>query len=382
MNVRQARIAGIPLATDLAPLVEIAPQLVLVFGSVKPLTAPGLLEILEEVFPQAELAGCTTAGEIGTGGVTDGEIVITALHFSQSRLRLAVTDLADMEDSRAAGRRLGRALAEPELVHVLVLGQGVQINGSALSRDLPTACQAGVMLSGGLAGDGGAFSRTWTLSRHGLSERQIVGDRLFGPPRPPASWLLPRWKPFGPVRKVTRCAGNVLYELDGQPALDIYKRYLGDYAKDLPASGLLFPFEMLGEDRSALGLIRTILGVNEAAGSLILAGNIVDCGYLRLMHASTDSLVDGAVAAAEEAFRPGTDAGESLVLLVSCVGRKLVMGTRVDEEVEAVAAVFGPQACIAGFYSNGEISPMRDLLTCHLHNQTMTITHIAEAAES
>ena len=133
MNVRQARIAGIPLATDLAPLVEIAPQLVLVFGSVKPLTAPGLLEILEEVFPQAELAGCTTAGEIGTGGVTDGEIVITALHFSQSRLRLAVTDLADMEDSRAAGRRLGRALAEPELVHVLVLGQG-QMGRTAAAR--------------------------------------------------------------------------------------------------------------------------------------------------------------------------------------------------------------------------------------------------------
>ena len=363
MNVRQARIAGIPLATDLAPLVEIAPQLVLVFGSVKPLTAPGLLEILEEVFPQAELAGCTPAGEIGTGGVTDGEIVIT-------------------EDSRAAGRRLGRALAEPELVHVLVLGQGVQINGSALIEGFADSLPGGVMLSGGLAGDGGAFSRTWTLSRHGLSERQIVAIGFSGRHVHLHHGSFHGWKPFGPVRKVTRCAGNVLYELDGQPALDIYKRYLGDYAKDLPASGLLFPFEMLGEDRSALGLIRTILGVDEAAGSLILAGNIVDCGYLRLMHASTDSLVDGAVAAAEEAFRPGTDAGESLVLLVSCVGRKLVMGTRVDEEVEAVAAVFGPQACIAGFYSNGEISPMRDLLTCHLHNQTMTITHIAEAAES
>jgi hypothetical protein len=190
MNVRQARIAGIPLATDLAPLVEIAPQLVLVFGSVKPLTAPGLLEILEEVFPQAELAGCTTAGEIGTGGVTDGEIVITALHFSQSRLRLAVTDLADMEDSRAAGRRLGRALAEPELVHVLVLGQGVQINGSALIEGFADSLPGGVMLSGGLAGDGGAFSRTWTLSRHGLSERQIVAIGFSGRAHPLAPGLL------------------------------------------------------------------------------------------------------------------------------------------------------------------------------------------------
>ena len=304
------------------------------------------------------------------------------MHLSPSWLRLGVTHLADMEDPRAAGRRLGRALAEPELVHVLVLGQGVQINGSALIEGFADSLPGGVMLSGGLAGDGGAFSRTWTLSRHGLSERQIVAIGFSGRHVHLHHGSFHGWKPFGPVRKVTRCAGNVLYELDGQPALDIYKRYLGDYAKDLPASGLLFPFEMLGEDRSALGLIRTILGVDEAAGSLILAGNIVDCGYLRLMHASTDSLVDGAVAAAEEAFRPGTDAGESLVLLVSCVGRKLVMGTRVDEEVEAVAAVFGPQACIAGFYSNGEISPMRDLLTCHLHNQTMTITHIAEAAES
>ena len=382
MNVRQARITGIPLATDLAPLVEIAPQLVLVFGSVKPLTAPGLLEILEEVFPQAELAGCTTAGEIGTGGVTDGEIVITALHFSHSRLRLAVTDLADMEDSRAAGRRLGRALAEPELVHVLVLGQGVQINGSALIEGFAESLPRGVMLSGGLAGDGGAFARTWTLSSHGLSERRIVAIGFSGRHVRLHHGSFHGWKPFGPVRKVTRCAGNVLYELDGQPALDIYKRYLGDYAKDLPASGLLFPFEMLGEDRSALGLIRTILGVNEAVGSLILAGNIVESGYLRLMHASTDSLVDGAVAAAEAAFRPGMDAGESLVLLVSCVGRKLVMGARVDEEVEAVEAVFGPSACVAGFYSNGEISPMRDLLTCHLHNQTMTITHIAETSLS
>ena len=238
------------------------------------------------------------------------------------------------------------------------------------------------MLSGGLAGDGGAFSRTWTLSRHGLSERQIVAIGFSGEHIRLHQGSFHGWKPFGPVRKVTGCAGNLLYELDGHPALDVYKRYLGDYAKDLPASGLLFPFEMLGEDRSSLGLIRTILGVDEASGSLVLAGSIVERGYLRLMHASTDSLVDGAVVAAETAFRPGTDSGESLVLLVSCVGRKLVMGARVDEEVEAVAAVFGPQACIAGFYSNGEISPMRDLLTCHLHNQTMTVTHISETSTS
>lgn len=373
-----------PLAADLAPLAAIAPQLVLVFGAVRRMTAPGLFESLKDAFPEAELAGCTTAGEIGPGGVSDGELVINALRFGDSAVRVALTDLAGMEDSRAAGQRLGLALAAPDLVHVLLLGQGVQINGSALVEGLAESLGPGVLLSGGLAGDGGAFERTWTLSNRGLSQRQIVAIGFSGAQLRVGNGSFHGWKPFGPVRKVTRSAGNVLFELDGQPALDIYKRYLGEYAKGLPASGLLFPFEMLGEDRGALGLIRTILGVDESAGSLVLAGNIVEDGYLRLMHASTDSLVDGAMAAAEAAHdaAPGADPGESLVLLVSCVGRKLVMGARVDEEVEAVQTVFGPKASIAGFYSNGEISPMRDLLTCHLHNQTMTVTHIAEAQRS
>jgi hypothetical protein len=137
---------------------------------------------------------------------------------------------------------------------------------------------------------------------------------------------------------------------------------------------------MLGEDRSAVGLIRTILGIDEAAGSLVLAGNIVENGYLRLMHASTDSLVDGATAAAQAAASETGVAGDSLAVLVSCVGRKLVMGARVDEEVEAVVAVLGQQAQVAGFYSNGEISPLDAQTGCHLHNQTMTVTHISEEA--
>ena len=187
------------------------------------------------------------------------------------------------------------------------------------------------------------------------------------------------WEPFGPARKVTRCDGNVLFELDGEPALDIYKRYLGDHAKGLPASGLLFPFAMVGEDRNAVGLIRTILGIDEAAGSLVLAGEIYQDGYLQLMHASTDALVEGATQAAEQARAGIADASnEGLAVLVSCVGRKLAMAGRVDEEVEAVSDTLGRSFAVTGFYSNGEISPDHAGPECHLHNQTMTITLITE----
>jgi hypothetical protein len=189
------------------------------------------------------------------------------------------------------------------------------------------------------------------------------------------------WSPFGPARKVTRAQHNVLYELDGESALAVYRRYLGEHADGLPASGLLFPFAMLGKDHAEVGLIRTILGMDEATGSLTLAGDIDPEGYLKLMHASTDALVDGAEAAAQAAKAMDTNANDGLALLVSCVGRKLVMGGRVDEEVEAVGAVFGQGSTLAGFYSYGEISPFSPAVECKLHNQTMAVTYISERAQ-
>ena len=175
---------------------------------------------------------------------------------------------------------------------------------------------------------------------------------------------------------MTRAEGNLLYELDGEPALKIYKKYLGDYASQLPASGLLFPFEMIGKDGGKAALIRTILGIDEDKGMLVLAGDVEQGSSVRLMHASTDSLVGGAQAAAESA--KGGSEEDTLAILVSCVGRKLVMGARVDEEVEAVVDVLGASATLAGFYSYGEISPVAEGLDCRLHNQTMTITRLSE----
>jgi hypothetical protein len=180
---------------------------------------------------------------------------------------------------------------------------------------------------------------------------------------------------------VTRCENNVLYELDGESALAVYKRYLGEHAKGLPASGLLFPFSMLGQNHNELGLIRTILGVDEATGSLTLAGEIDPDGYLKLMHASADALVEGAAVAAQAVHTAGTgNASQSLALLVSCVGRKLVMGGRVDEEVEAVAEVLGQATTLAGFYAYGEMGAYGKTSQCKLHNQTMTITYLSESA--
>lgn len=371
------------LSTDLEKLSQlrtIQPQLILVFGHTEHFADPALHANLEAYFPDAQRVGCTTAGEISPAGVINHSTVVTALQFDTISFKVATAVLESMEKSFDAGLDLAKKLHSPELKAVLVLGQGVNINGSGLITGMASKLGDAMPVTGGLAGDDGAFVKTYTLTNAGVSNVKVVAVGFEGEKLIFSHGSFGGWKAFGPTRKVTRCVGNILYELDGAPALDVYKKYLGEYARDLPGSGLLFPFEMLSDARESLGQIRTILGINEEDGSLILAGVINPHGYLRLMHAHTNDLVDGAETAAKATIANTPEcSGQALGLLVSCVGRKLVMGGRVDEEVEAVQEILGESTVLCGFYSNGEICPGYQLEACSLHNQTMTITYLAES---
>ena len=377
MFVRQTVVNHVDAAT-LRPLAEIEPNLVLVFAAPRFFTAPDFAEQLTAAFPAARRVAVSTAGEISSKGVSEDSAVISAIRFERTPFRVVATDIAGMADSTAAGRRLAEQLQAPDLKAVILLSQGVAVNGSDLIAGVVEVLGRDIPLTGGLAGDYGAFTQTWTLLDETVSDRLLLAIGLSGAAIEFAHGSFGGWQSFGPARRATRVKGNVLFELDGEPALEIYRRYLGEYAKDLPASGLLFPFAILTDDRQESGLIRTLLSVDESDGSLTLAGDIPPDGFLKLMHASTEALVDGAEAAAEAARDMLEADGQGLALLVSCIGRKLVMGDRVDEEVEAVGAVFGQGCQLTGFYSNGEISPFIESTDCKLHNQTMTITYLRE----
>ncbi len=377
MDVRQCTGKSLN-ATELQRLAEINPQLVLVFAAPAFFTDQHMADALKEAFPQARRIGVSTAGEIHGKGVSDNSVVVTAVHFDKIRFTVAETDLGATDDCANAGQRLAEQLAAPDLKAAVLFSQGVNVNGSEVIAGATRVLDKQVPLTGGLAGDNGAFTRTYLLLDETVSDHKMVALGFYGDAVRFAHGSFGGWQSFGPARQASRSVGNVLYELDGRPALDIYKQYLGDYAKDLPASGLLFPFALLQDDRQDSGLIRTLLAVNEQEGSIVLAGDVPQGSLVRLMHASTEALVDGAEAAAKAASQLYSTPNKSLGLLVSCIGRKLVMGDRIDEEIEAVGSVFGKGCTLTGFYSNGEISPYLDTADCKLHNQTMTITYLAE----
>ncbi|MBI2840031.1 MAG: FIST C-terminal domain-containing protein [Acidobacteria bacterium] len=352
-------------------------QLVLVFGSSSILKTSDRLDDIRRMYPRSHLFGCSTAGEICGTQVTDDSLVVTAVNFEHTTLRTASVRVTDPEKSFEAGEQLAQALVKEGLVHALILSEGLRINGSDLVKGLERHLPAAVTVTGGLSGDGARFNETVVICDGPPETGTVAVVGLYGERLKVGYGCLGGWDSFGPERLITKSHGNVLYELDGKSALELYKRYLGEHADGLPATGLLFPLS-IRVPGGETAVVRTILGVSERDQSMTFAGDVPMGGYARLMKANFDRLIDGAVGAARNTQETLGDSAPALAILISCVGRKLVLQQRVEEEVEGVREVLGRETVLTGFYSYGEISPFTPEAKCELHNQTMTITTLTE----
>ena len=352
-------------------------SLVLTFGERRELEKGLWVAEMRRRHPSALVVGCSSAGEILGERVREGTLVATAIHLAESQARAARVNVLDAGDSRLAGVRLADGLRHAGLRHVLVFSDGQHVNGTHLVEGLTRRLPRGVAVTGGLAGDGDRFKKTCVSLGGSFEEGNIVAVGLYGDRLRAGYGSLGGWDPWSQEHVVTHAVGNVLEGLDGRNALDLYEGYLGDHAPALPASGLLFPLSVT--TREGEEYVRTLLGVDRGKGTLTFAGDVPVGSRVRIMRANFDRLVEGASGAAQLTRGLVGDAPAQLALLVSCVGRRLVLKERTDEELSAVRRVLGPAPAMTGFYSYGEICPAAPGASCRLHNQTMTITTLAEA---
>lgn len=359
------------------------PQLVLAFGGRALAQNEATYNDLHAQYPEAHVLLCSTAGEILDTKVTDNSVVATAIHFDSTTLKTAQVNIASGEESLEAGKQLASQLSPEGLVHVMVFSDGLKVNGTELVKGLVDNLPATVSATGGLVGDGSDFKETYVGLDSVPAQGKIVAIGFYGEHLKVGYGSLGGWDTFGPERLITKATNNVLYELDNKPALALYKEYLGDQAKDLPSSGLLFPLSLRikQDDGSETEVVRTLLSVNEDEQSMTFAGDLPVGIYARLMKANFDRLIDGASGAASMSITAQGENKPELAILISCIGRKLVLKERIEEEVEATRSIVGPQAAICGFYSYGELCPVSPTTKqCQLHNQTMTITTLSESA--
>lgn len=353
-------------------------QLVLAFGAKTRLAEDNCWQKLKAQYPIANIVLCSTAGEIFDEAVFDQSIAVTAIEFEKTRIKAVAVDINAYSDSYEAGRALIKQLPlTDDLCYVMVLSDGAQVNGSELVNAINHVIEHKIPVTGGLAGDGADFTSTLV----GLNEEpvpgKIVAIGFYSRHLVVSHGSMGGWEMFGPERPISRSAANRVWEINGQSALDLYKKYLGPYADELPGSALLFPLSVkLTPDSEAV--VRTILSIDAAAGCMVFAGDVPEGAQVRFMKANFDKLIDAASQAADQTFKYPYDSNPKLALLISCVGRKIILGSRIAEEVEAVHDSLGSNTLITGFYSYGEISPFLSNTRCELHNQTMTITTFNE----
>lgn len=357
------------------------PQLVFVFGASSVLKKGDYFREVKSFYPDAHIISCSTAGEILDTEVSDGTLALTAIYFDKTNFQTAETDISKAEESEKAGKILAEQLDKSDLRHVMVFTDGLKINGTTLVKGLLANLPSDVSVTGGLVGDGADFKQTFVGLDKPAQEGKIVVIGFYGDNLKIGYGSLGGWDIFGAERLITKSKDNVLYELDGKPALSLYKEYLGDQAKGLPGTGLLFPLalKMKSEKGGEIEIVRTLLAIDEKKQSMTFAGDMPEGIYARLMKANFDRLVDGASGAANMSIEPFGTSKAELAVLISCIGRKLVLKERTFEELEAVRKIIGDQAAMIGFYSYGEICPTAPTeKQCQLHNQTMTITLFRE----
>ena len=353
--------------------------LILFFASIEEQEVKEQVSEIINTFPHSVILGASTSGEIFEDAVYDETIVVSVVKFASTRLKNHICKWIDNERSFQDGVGIAKELYHDNLKGIFVLSDGLQTNGSKLTEGIASVVGSDVVVSGGLAGDKDRFEKTWVLHNGEPQEGIISAVGFYGDDIHFVAASKGGWDSLGLQRVVTKSKDNVLYELDGKPALEIYKRYLGDKAKELPASGLLFPLEIHEEqsDKNE-SKVRTVLAVDEANQSITFAGDIPEGAHVTFMKANFDRLINGAEESAEMLDFSEYHGEDLLCIAISCVGRKLVLKSRIDEEIEAIEEVLPERSNVIGFYSYGEISPLASG-TCSLHNQTMTLTAIWES---
>jgi hypothetical protein len=351
--------------------------LVLVFGNRFLLEDSDVIDSIRVEFPYEHIVFGSTAGEIVGCNVHDNSISVTAIEFEKSSFIVERKNILDYDkNAKALGEALYDKIPKENLKHLFVLSEGSFVNGSSLIKGLENDIDGEVSITGGMCADDARFEKTVSSYKENPKVGEVVLIGFYGETLEISYASFGGWIPFGPERIITKSEANILYEIDGQPALDLYKNYLGAKASELPQASLLYPLNVTPTDKKE-PVVRTILNINNEDQSMILAGDVPINSRVQLMMASIDGIATGAQDAAKFAMKNRKNKPE-IAILVSCIGRKLVMNQRVEEEVEQVREIIGENTPMTGFYSYGEMAPFNESTSCELHNQTMTLTLISE----
>lgn len=351
-------------------------DLVLLFGNTESLEKNNHYDFFKTKYKNAQVIGSSSSGNVLGAKVHEAEVVATIIKFDKGYIKTSIIDFTQDDDLDKVSQDLVNSLPNENLKSIFIISDGLNMNGTTLANNV-NKVKPTTLITGGLAGDDARFSKTLILANDEAAEKKVVAIGFYGENLHVSSGCFAGWDEFGTERIITKSEGNIVYEIDNKPALELYKKYLGEQASNLPSSGLRFPLSIKKDHDDENSIIRTVLAIDEETQSMTFAGDVPENYIAKLMKTDIDGLIDGSELAAKKINQKNEN--NALGLVVSCVGRKLVLKDLIDEELEIIEETVGKNVHLTGFYSYGELAPFSDeIKTCELHNQTMTLTVIYE----
>ncbi len=357
------------------------PDILWVFAAVS-YNQQRLLDGIASVAPGTPLIGCTTDGEISTAGLSVNSVVVLAM--VSDRIRFHTSHIEQLsKDSYGAGAGLGESFQSLDCRHIQIFSDGLCGNADKIIQGLKARLGDDITIAGGTAGDGGDFKCTFQYFRDRALTDSLVGVAFEGD-FSIGTGVGCGWFPVGLTKKVTRSVDNVVYELDGRPALQAYEKYLGKHARLLPAVGVEYPLALLGPfgpgEDSGCFLCRATMGVRRQSGAIAFAGDVPEGALVKMSIGNESDIIQAAAQAARTALDKlqGNDGAikPKAVFLYSCMARKIVLGSRTNEEILAVQRIIGMDVPVIGFYTYGEYMPIGKNDHSCFHNETITVTVI------
>lgn len=347
------------------------PDLVLLFCAAEYDAREVIAGLYERFAARARIFGCSSCAEINSEEAITGSV--TAMGILLGEVEATIVHARDgANDSAAVGRALGEALAQLRPGLVLLLVDGIVLNSTPVLEGMQSILGEHVPIAGGVAADALTFTRTEEYVDREVMTGAAVALALSGPLRI-ETVVAGGWQAIGDSRVITRAEGSkTIVELDGEPALDVYRRYLGTFGRDLDNAGLEFPIGVIAqpgdESLAEEAFIRAVQGAASDGHGVRVSGDIVEGATVRMMRASGDELIASATRGVDAAAR--TLREPALALFFDCAGRKVVLGTRYQEELASVFAGLPAALPKIGFYTYGELAP-RTGKTIH-HDETFT----------
>lgn len=361
------------------------PEVLIVLGSPR-FDHKQLLAGIISVAGDVPMVGGSTAGEISGSGISNESVVIMAL--GSDTLDFATGIGLDMsQDETACGVALvddfRHRISIKEASSLLIFPDGMGGDGLKVIDGLQSVMGTGFEIVGGYLGDGEDFRTTFQYFNGKVYNNAMPGLLICGKAGfRTGIGVRSGFESIGNRFYCTAAEGNIVKEFDNERALDLYKEFLGDERfQRLPGICLEYPFGLIDDKVSIAGKeyfqLRCCLAVDHEKGSITLAASIPEGRAITLTTASRGDIINGAKLAAEQAKESLKDAKPEAILMFSCVGRKLILGRRTQEEVAVVKEVLGKDVPLIGFYTYGEIGPIdktrEELSVSKFHNETVVL---------